>query len=341
VALRPDRALSTLLAAAALALGAAACGPADSPLSGDAGALDAATDGPALDASPDGRDAGDEGGWDAGSEADAGTTRTDAGQPPVDAGQPRVDAGPPPAPPRAFSARFRVGSFNVPETRRASLLTSREARANAVLNLIRDNDIVATSVQESGTYLKAAVADRDAWRSTWGRVNKFVNGRQVGNGIVFRRAPLRLIDSHDIRVPMPSRPRGLNIPVRLFEHQSDDGARARFVMISFHAPTRRDDPTDASRRALRMALSRYIDRCHRQGLVVVLAGDANDGAYASHFRPEMKTAYHHVVDWILVSRAIQVHHGFSRNRPALSDHELIAAGISIPVDPSAPRTLPD
>ena len=357
MAIRSDRALSRLLVAAVVALGVAACGPADtSPLAGDAGAPDGATEDRGLDASPVEGDAGELGGTDAffpgiepdagllpsdaGSEVDSGS-EADAGTAGADGGLTRVDAGPPPEPTRAFSTRFRVGTFNVPETRRASLLTSREARADAVLDLLRDNSVDAAAVQESGTYLKRAVASRDAWRSTWGRVNKFVNGREVGNGIVFRRAPLRLLDSHDILVPMPSRPRGLNIPVRLFEHRSDDGTRARFAMISFHAPTRRDDPTDASRRALRVALSRYIDRCHRQGLVVVLAGDANDGGYATHFRPEMKVAAHHVVDWILVSRSIRVHGDFSRSRPLLSDHDLIGATIQIPVDPTAPRTLPN
>ncbi len=242
---------------------------------------------------------------------------------------------------RDFSMRFRVASFNVPETQRRELLTSREARASAVLNLMRDIGVDVAAVQESGTYLKAATRERDAWRSTWGRVNKFVNGREVGNGIVYRNAPFRVLDSYNLLVPMPSRPRGLNIPVRLMEHRSEGGARARFVMISFHAPTRRDDPTDASRRALRQALSRYITRCHRQGLVVVLAGDANDGGYGSHFRPDMKIGFHHVVDWILVSRAIRVHGGFSRSMPMLSDHEAITATISIPVNNTAPITLPN
>ena len=253
------------------------------------------------------------------------------------------DAGPDvdPDPGRAFSMRFRVSSFNVPETRRASLLTSREARANRVLNLLRDNNVSAASVQESGTYLQAAAASRDAWRSTWAPHNSFVNGRRIGNGIVFRRASLRLLDSHDLRVPMPGAPRGLNIPVRLFEYRSDSGERARFAMISFHAPTRRADPSDTTRRALRQTLLRYIQRCHRRGIPVVLAGDANDGAYAQHFRPALKVASHHVVDWILVSREIRVHGEFSRSAPLLSDHHAIMAAISVPVRAETPRQLPD
>jgi hypothetical protein len=244
-------------------------------------------------------------------------------------------------PPELRYARLRVAAVNAPETARAELLSPPLARAQRLLGLLAEDEVDAAAVQESGTYLRRAAGERPGWSSTWAPPNNVVGEREVGNGIVYRGAPLAILDEASLRVPMPGRPRGLNFPVRIFEHRADADRRARFVMISFHAPTRRDDPDDTTRAAVRRSLLAYARRCQRAGLPVVLAGDANDGDYASHFRGDLEAAFHHGVDWVLVSPEVRVHGGSSRAIPLLSDHDAIVATVSVPARSDTPRRLPE
>lgn len=245
------------------------------------------------------------------------------------------------APPELRYVRLRVAAVNAPETARAELLSPPLARAQRLLDLLTADEVDAAAVQESGTYLRRAAGERPGWSSTWAPPNNLVNGREVGNGIVYRGAPLAILDEAALQVPMPGHPRGLNFPVRIFEHRADADRRARFVMISFHAPTRRDDPDDTTRVAVRRALLAYARRCQRAGLPVVLAGDSNDGEYASYFRGDLEAAFHHGVDWVLVSPEVRVLGGFSRAIPLVSDHDAIVATLSVPARSDTPRRLPD
>ena len=240
---------------------------------------------------------------------------------------------------RARFVRFRVGTVNAPESAKPGLIMPRELRARRMVNWFADNEITVSALQEAGTYIRAEAAERPAWGSTWAVPNNVIAGRRVGNGIIFRSGAIAVLDEANIRVPMAGRPDGLNAAVRLLEHREDTDRRARFVMIAFHAPTRRDDPDDSTRAAMRREIRMFANRCIAAGLPVIVAGDANDGGYGAHF-PDMRAAAHHVVDWILVSRGIRIHGEGSRNIPDLSDHDAVFASISVPIDADAPRRLP-
>jgi endonuclease/exonuclease/phosphatase family metal-dependent hydrolase len=282
-------------------------------------------------------------GRDAGAATDAGGGPlfpwSDAGVG-IDAG-PRPEEPPEEPEPEGFSPRFRVATINAPESLREGLVMPPLARARQLLDFVAATNISISAMQESGTNLREAASARPAWRTTWAVPNNIIRGREIGNGILFADAPFRIRDQANLQVPMPGRPRGLNFPVRLMEHRADTSRRARFVMISFHAPTRRDDPDDTTRQAVRRALRAYVSRCHRVGLPVILAGDANDGMYASHFRPDLQVAAREVIDYVLVSPEIRVHGELSRSLPGLSDHHAVVATVSVPARSDAPTQLPD
>lgn len=294
-----------------------------------------------------GRDAGTEidwpeadgGGADAGieeepphEEPDAAIVERDDARPPAD-----VDLETPED--RARFVRFRVGTVNAPESAKPGLIMPRELRARRMVNWFAENDITLSALQEAGTYIRREAAERPAWGSTWAVPNNVIAGREVGNGIIFRSGHIAVLDEANIRVRMAGRPNGLNVAVRLLEHRQDTDRRARFVMFAFHAPTRRDDPDDSVRAAMRREIRMFANRCIAAGLPVIVAGDSNDGGYGSHF-PDMRAAAHHSVDWILVSRGIRIHGEGVRSIPDLSDHDAVWASISVPIDASAPRRLP-
>lgn len=229
---------------------------------------------------------------------------------------------------------------NAPESGKRGLLP-RRVRALSLLRWAARNRVSVLCVQESGTYLSAAVSRVVLKRTAkakprqgrrWGRfyapaTAHGAGGRRRGNGVVWNRRHWRLVATRVVGVPWHDSPTGaLYIPVVVLAYRRGG---QQVVVASVHAPIKRADPRGGTRRAINAKVRELARDCEAMGVPLVVGGDFNDGNVRPDVRGSgLKTAAHHGVDWLLTTGKASDDRTHDLKRARLSDHHAVSARIT-------------
>lgn len=206
---------------------------------------------------------------------------------------------------------LRVLVANVPETRKPGLIQPPQLRARRLFRLLNRQGVDIGLVQESGKWAMRQARDRPRWRRAYAAPMWRRGGNHKATGVLARR-PVRILDRAQIG------PKDRRLAVALCE--TPEGFR--FVAISGHAPTRRDDPNQITRTVIRVLLATYV--ADLGDVPVVVGIDANAKAYeVTGLRPVAR----HGVDHLLVSPHFRWRGGEVLHRPRLSDHDFLLADL--------------
>ena len=227
-------------------------------------------------------------------------------------------------------ADITLESANVPESRKRGLEQNRGKRADMYCRHCNKTGVDIAVNQESGTFLRNEVDDRPGLRTASAPPNDRRPGRTLGNLQTYRRG-LRVKALTSIASKRTGKGGALHQTEVTYSIPADT-TPATLTVIGIHAQTRRADPLGRSRRRLNRKLVERSEELHAAGVLHVIAGDANDGkrSWARQFR-HLKVAAHRKVDWILVSREIEVRGSAVHRLPRVSDHAFITAEISVPI----------
>lgn len=230
---------------------------------------------------------------------------------------------------------------NAPESGKRGLLP-RRVRALSLLRWAARNRVSVLCVQESGTYLSAAVGRVLTKRTTakgkvvqrrrWGRFYAPATahgeaGRRRGNGVVWNRRHWRLVTTRVVSVPWHDSPTGaLYIPVVVLE---DRRSGQQIAVASVHAPTKRADRSGRTRELINARVRGIANEAADRGIPLVVGGDFNDGAVLDDLRGSgLKKAAHHKVDWLLTTGKASDARTHDLKRARLSDHHAVSARIT-------------
>lgn len=179
-----------------------------------------------------------------------------------------------------FWPEFRLAILNLPRHKSKRRLIQPWRRPRVAMRLMRARRRTIVGINEMDDRTKRYIEGLENWAvhlGSWN--NRFANGVRVGNGIAYRTDLYSKEWASNMRVSVPGRPRGLNLPIVCLKHRKSGNT---IRVICFHAPRRKTNPRE--NRKVIVKVIRRMRKWRKNDRTAAAIGDGNNGNLRRYFR---------------------------------------------------------